>query len=160
MITEIDGQPVTNSNSLRNQVAGLAPNTAIKLTVVRDGKPMSLSATVVERESEKARASRSGGAEGDHAASLGMKVTPITPRVASELDLPSTEKGLVITDVDPDGAAADAGLQPGDVVKKVNGQEVQSVADLRSAIATRKDAPALMLVSRNGATIFVAVPHA
>ena len=62
VITEIDGQPVTNSNSLRNQVAGLAPNTAIKLTVVRDGKPMSLSAKVVERESDKALASRSGGA--------------------------------------------------------------------------------------------------
>jgi serine protease Do len=84
----------------------------------------------------------------------------LTPRVAAELELPRTERGLVITDVDPSGVAADAGLQPGDIVKKVNGQEVQSVADLRSALATRKDAPALVLVSRNGATVFVALPHA
>jgi serine protease Do len=140
-------------------VAGLAPNTAITLTVLRDGKPVSVSATVIERESEKARAARSSREGGDRTASLGMTVAPLTPRVASELDLPRTEKGLVITDVDPAGVAADAGLQPGDVVKKVNGQDVQSVAELRSALATRKDAPALVLVSRNGATIFVALPH-
>jgi Do/DeqQ family serine protease len=160
VITELDDQPVTDANALRNHVAGLAPNTAITLSVLRDGKPLSVSATVVERESEKARGARPGRDEGDRAASLGMTVTPLTPRVASELDLPRTEKGLVITDVDPAGAAADAGLQPGDVVKKVNGQEVQSVADLRSALSTRKDAPALVLVSRNGATVFVALPHA
>ena len=136
------------------------PNSAITLTVQRGGKAMSVSATVIERESEKARAAGSGGEDGDRAASLGMTVTPLTPRVASELDLPRTEKGLLVTDVEPAGAAAEAGLQPGDVVKKVNGQEVQSVADLRSALATRNDAPALVLVSRSGATVFVALPHA
>jgi S1-C subfamily serine protease len=62
--------------------------------------------------------------------------------------------------VDPAGIAADAGLQPGDVVKKVNGREVETVQDLRTALDTHKDAPALVLVSRNGATVFVALPHA
>jgi Do/DeqQ family serine protease len=160
VITELDGQPVIDANSLRNHVASLAPNTAITLLVVRDGKPTSVSATVTERASEKARASRAGGDDGDRTAGLGMTVTPITPQVASELDLPRTEKGLVITDVDPSGVAADAGLQPGDLVKKVNGRDVQSVQDLRSALEARKDAPALVLVSRNGATVFVALPHA
>ena len=37
---------------------------------------------------------------------LGMAVTPLTPRMASELDLPRTETGLVVTDVDPSGVAA------------------------------------------------------
>jgi serine protease Do len=159
VITEIDGQPVTDANALRNHVAGLAPNTAVTLTVMRDGKSTSLAARLVEREAEKARASRGGDETGDHASRLGMSVTPLTPRIASELDLPRADKGLVITDVDPAGAAADAGLQPGDVLRKVNGQDVQSVADLRAALDTRKDAPALVLVSRNGATVFVALPH-
>ena len=159
LITELDGQPVADANALRNHVASSAPNTAISLTVLRDGKPLSLSARLVERESAKARASRSGGDDGDRAASLGLTVTPLTPRVASELELPRTEKGLVITDVDPAGVAADAGLQPGDVLKKVNGRDVQSVQELRSALEARKDAPALVLVSRSGATLFVALPH-
>ena len=160
VITDLDGQPVTDSNSLRNRVAGLAPNTAVTLKVLRDGKPTSISATVIERESDKARASRSNGDDGEHTRGLGMSVTPLTPRVAAQLELPKSEKGLVITDVDPAGIAADAGLQPGDVVKKVNGREVETVQDLRTALDTHKDAPALVLVSRNGATVFVALPRA
>ena len=87
-----------------------------------------------------------------------MTVTPLTPEVASELELPRTEKGLVVTEIDPAGVAAEAGLQPGDVLKRVNGREVRSVSDLRAAIATRRDGPALVLVARNGGSLFVALP--
>ena len=88
----------------------------------------------------------------------GMAVTPLTPRIASELDLPRTETGLVVTDVDPSGVAAEAGLQPGDVVKRVNGRDVKSVPELRAALAARRDGPAMVLVARDGGSLFVALP--
>jgi serine protease Do len=73
--------------------------------------------------------------------------------------LPRTEKGLVVTNVDPDGIAASAGLQAGDVIKRANDREVTTVAALRAAIDAHEDRPVLMLVNRRGANIFVAVPR-
>jgi len=63
-----------------------------------------------------------------------------------------------VTDVDPSGVAAEAGLQPGDVVKRVNGRDVRSVPELRAALSARPDSPAMVLVSRNGGSLFVALP--
>ncbi len=63
-----------------------------------------------------------------------MALTPLTPQLAEELELPRATSGLVVTGVDPSGLAASAGMQPGDVIKSVNGQAVASVASLRSAL--------------------------
>jgi S1-C subfamily serine protease len=156
VITELDGRPVTDSNALRNQVASMAPDTAVSLTVLRDGRETTLSAKLVERESTRARRTPTG--EGEDSGRLGMAVTPLTPEVASELDLPRNEKGLVVTEIDPSGVAAEAGLQRGDVLKRVNGREVSSVSELREAIAARRDGPAMVLVARNGGSLFVAIP--
>jgi serine protease Do len=157
VITALDGRPVTDANALRNQVAGMAPDTAVSLTVLRDGGQTTLSAKLVERESASTRRAAAGEGE-EQSGRLGMTVTALTPEVASELELPRTEKGLVVTEIDPAGVAAEAGLQPGDVLKRVNGREVRSVSDLRAAIATRRDGPALVLVARNGGSLFVALP--
>jgi serine protease Do len=89
-----------------------------------------------------------------------MTLEPVTPRIAEQLELPRTTRGLVITDIDPAGRAAAAGLHEGDVIKAVNGQDVDSVPALRSALRAQSTRPALMLVSRGGADTFVALPRA
>ena len=159
MITELDGQPVADSNQLRNRVATSAPDSSVTLKVLRDGKETTMTAKLAARESD-ADGPSMPGEEGEPAEKLGMSVTPMTPKLAAELDLPSTETGVVVTDVDPSGVAAEAGFRPGDVVKKVNGREVKSVADLKEAVAARKTGPAMVLVARNGGHLFVAIPQA
>jgi serine protease Do len=89
-----------------------------------------------------------------------MSVAPLTPQMAEEMDLPGTETGVVVTEVEPESVAAEAGFRPGDVVKKVNGREVKTVNDLREAMAARKKRPAMVLIARNGGSLFVAVPGA
>ena len=59
--------------------------------------------------------------------------------------------------MNPDGRAADAGIQPGDVIEEVNRQPVQSVDDLRAAVKNGGDKPVLLLVNRQGTQIFVTV---
>jgi S1-C subfamily serine protease len=76
------------------------------------------------------------------------------------MDVPASSAGVVVTDVDPDGVAANAGVQAGDVIKRVNGREVSSVASLRTALNGVSGKPSLMLVRRQGADIFVALPSA
>ena len=62
----------------------------------------------------------------------------------------------MISGVDPSGAAASAGLREGDVIQQINGRSVQSAEDVRSALSSAtSDKPAVLLVARGGATIFV-----
>ena len=86
-----------------------------------------------------------------------MSVAPLTPELADRFKLPKDAKGVVVQDVNPDGRAADAGIQPGDVIQEVNRQPVQTVDELRAAVRRNADKPALLLVSREGRNLFVTV---
>jgi S1-C subfamily serine protease len=63
----------------------------------------------------------------------------------------------VVRNVDPEGRAADAGIQPGDIIQEVNRQPVQSVDDLRTAVRKSSDRPALVLVQRGERSIYLTV---
>ena len=84
-------------------------------------------------------------------------MAPLTPDVASELGISKDAHGLVVQDVVPDGRAADAGIQSGDVIESVNRQPVKTVDDLRAAIRKTTDRPTLLLINRKGSEIFVTV---
>jgi serine protease Do len=159
VIVALNGQRVTDANALRNQIASTRPETTVSLEVMRGGKLETTSVRLVERERAQ-RASLNTTEGGDAGGpNLGMTVRPLTPEVAEQLELPRTEKGLVVTNVDPDGIAASVGLQTGDVIKRANDREVTTVPALRAAIDAHEDRPVLMLVNRRGANLFVAVPH-
>jgi serine protease Do len=64
----------------------------------------------------------------------------------------------VVQDVDPDGPAAQAGIQAGDVIQEVNRQPVSSAAEIQNALAKSGDRPPLLLINRGGQTVFVPVP--
>ena len=65
-------------------------------------------------------------------------MAPLTPQLAERAGLPKDAHGLVVQDVDPDGRAADAGIQSGDVIREVNRQPVQTVDELRAAVKRRR----------------------
>jgi len=88
-----------------------------------------------------------------------MSVESLTPQVARELGLPNRKEGVVVRDVDPDGVAASAGIQPGDVISQVNGEAVKTPSQLKSALAASHERPALLLVTRENADIYVALRH-
>jgi len=68
-----------------------------------------------------------------------------------------TVSGLLVQDVDPDGRAADAGIQPGDVIQEVNRQPVRTVEALKNAVGTKSNKPLLFLISRGGQDRFLTV---
>ena len=128
------------------------------MTIVRDGAKRDVPVTLTEA----AAASSSENGESDSAtaedtSALGISVAPLTPELADRLNLPKNAKGVVVQDVNPDGRAAGAGLQPGDVIQQVNRQSVQTVEELRKAVRRDADKPALLLISRNGRNLFVTV---
>jgi serine protease Do len=156
VILSFNGQPVQDTNTLRNRVAETKPGSAASVVVLRDGSEKTLS---VKPEEVSAGKSTRRGAEPatDDKTSLGISVAPLTPEVASRFGVPKNTKGVVIEDVRPDGRAADAGLQAGDVIEQVNRQSVENVEDLRTAVRRSADKPLLLLINREGRHVFVTV---
>jgi serine protease Do len=147
---------VRDGNTLRNHVADSAPGSTAPLVVMRDGKERTLSVKLDEKPGSEVTSSR-GGAEPADKAALGISVAPLTPELAARMRLPRSAKGLVVQGVDPDGRAAEAGLQEGDVIAQVNQQSVQNVDELRAAVRRSADRPVLLLVTRGERTVFVTV---
>jgi serine protease Do len=156
VITTINGNQVNDGNSLRNIIASAGPGAEVTLNIVRDGREQTLRATLGElpnqTEGRPTSQQEGGGSDEDR---LGMVVTPITPDLAQSLGLRSDARGLAVTDVDSAGAAAAAGLTPGDVIEQINRQAVSSEADFKSAISRAGSSPLLLFVNRRGSRIFV-----
>jgi len=161
IITAVNGEKIEDSNVFRNKVAGTPPGTEIKLTLVRDGKEQEVTATLEEFSDKAAQSGPDGqddnqGAPEKESGKLGLSLQPITPQVARQLKL-SSDNGLVITDIDPVGPAAEAGLARGDVIMEINKQPVSSVDDVKSALDKAGSNPILLLVGRQGRTLVLTV---
>ena len=107
------------------------------MKVLRDGKTLTLTARVVEREPAKLASRGKGGDEGDGESGFGMTLSPVTPQIARQLELPASSSGVVVTGVEPDSVAASAGIRPGDLIKRVNGKDVASIDSVRSALTAQ-----------------------
>ena len=156
VITAIDGDAVKDGNELRNHVAQSLPGSTVKLTLVRDGQEQTVAATLGELETE-GRTARHGNSPGE-ASGFGMSVEPLTAERARQLGV-GASSGVIVTAVQPSSRAADAGLRSGDVISEVDGKPVSAVAALRSALQAG-DRPALLLVHRGNATLYLTMERA
>jgi serine protease Do len=152
VVTAIDGTKISDSNVLRNHVSQLKPGTEARFTVIRDGHEHALSVKLDELPSTSASRDERGGEQGNSGA--GLSVQPITPETAARLGV-EAGKGLVVEQVDPSGPAAKAGFRPGDVITEVDGVTVANAKVLREALADAGDRPALVLVRRDGANLYL-----
>src|SRR5215213_2117205 len=156
VILALNGSPVADSNALRNQIANTEPGSEVTLTILRDKREQQIHAKLAALPASRKIAAADNTSNGN-TGELGISVQPLTPELASRLRLPMDAQGLVVTDVDELGAAADAGIREGDVVVEVNRQSVRSLADLQSAIQNIGSKPLLLLINRGGNTVFVTV---
>jgi serine protease Do len=158
VITGFNGKPIESGRELRNRVGGIAPGTKVKLTVVRGGKEVALTATIGEATVETAADDSASEGAPQQAAKLGLSLQPLTPELAQRYGL-KDKTGLVISDVDQPSPAAEAGLQEGDLIVEVNRKRVTKVSELQSAVAeSRKKGSILLLVKRKTSSLFVPLP--
>ncbi|MEP6849975.1 MAG: DegQ family serine endoprotease [Acidobacteriota bacterium] len=162
IITEINGEKIEDSNVLRNKVAGTAPGTSIKLMIVRDGNPREVTATLDEFNSD---AKKTGAEQGDDGGPgkltengrLGLSLEPLSAQIAKQLGIDANAGGMVVTEVDPSGAAAEEGIARGDVILEINKQQVNSAVEVQAALDKSSGKPVLILINRRGQTIFLTV---
>jgi serine protease Do len=156
VITSVNGTAVKDSRDLARQISNMAPGAAAKLDVMRNGEQKTVSVTLEKMPNQQqASAADEEGAATAGTPHLGISVAPASG-VAGAGD-----KGVVVTAVDPDGPAAEHGLQSGDVILDVAGKSVGNAGDLRKALSDAKSAgkkDVLMRVKSADNTHFVAMP--
>ena len=90
----------------------------------------------------------------------GVQVDELTPSVQRELGLRQAAKGVVVTEVDSDSPAAEAGLRSGDVIEEINHQSVNNVREFNRLTKQAGKQSMLLLLNRGGNTTFIVVePH-
>ena len=157
VILQLNGQPVSETNALRNQIAATKPGTAVTLRVLREGREQEIRATLGEMTSDNASQTPGQPGAAPTGGRIGVGVEPLTPEVAAQLGIPREIQGLLVRQVQPDGAAAEAGITTGDILVEANRQPLRSVTDLETAIRSSADKPVLLLVNRRGQTVYLPV---
>src|SRR5579883_976021 len=154
IILEVNGKPIADSNQLRMMISMMAPDSAANLKVLRNGstKEVAVKLGVLPTEQEQANS----GQANPQGSLEGVSVENMTPQSARELGVPSTTTGVVVAGIKPSSKAADAGLQQGDVIQEVNHHPVKDVSDFDRELSKAGSGPVLLLVNRQGNTMFVA----
>src|SRR6266446_4441675 len=161
VVVALNGKPVNDNNQLTRDVGVLPPGSTVKLDVVRDGKQRNVDVKLAERPDEKDDGGRSpnrGNENKDQGDLLGLSIQDATPQLLRRAQVDPSTKGVAVVDVSSDSPAADAGLEPGDIIVEVNRHPLNSVADYRNATkGLKKGDTALIRVKRGQATQYVPV---
>ncbi len=157
VITAINKQPVIDNNSLRNLVASMSPGSNVEVTALRNGRDQNFTVALAElpdrERPESEEESNNRGGTGNE--KFGLTLQPLSPETASRYGLDADDQGLLVTRVEPNGSAANAGIREGDLIQEVNRQPVQTVAQFSAAVVQSAARPALVLVKRRNAVIYL-----
>lgn len=154
VIRKHGGRTVSESDELLTMAASTDPGATVSLEILRNGEPLTLKVTLVQRRSDLGY--RPGRHTAPSAGPLrGISVKNLTPSLCKQLEIPADISGVVVVDVDPDSPAADY-LAQGDVILSVNHHLVTSVGDF-SKLAAEAKGQALLRIVHQGETLFVEI---
>jgi len=130
----------------------------VPVKVLRNGSTRTLEVAVREMPgTERLAENDSPGKSDDNGTLNGVTVADLDRGARQQFDLPANVKGVVITDVAPDSAAAEAGLKPGDVIQEINKKPVRTADEAVKMTEKTETKTTLLRVWRNGGSHFIVV---
>ncbi|MGV1757047.1 DegQ family serine endoprotease [Rhizobium sp. A22-96] len=163
IVTAVGNETVKTPKDLSRLVADLSPGDQRSVTLWRNGKSLDVNVTIGGNDDSKQAANDSGDGkvQPSNQPSIGVGLANLTPDVRQQLNLPRSVEGAVVANVNPDKPAAAAGIQTGDIIVSVNDRPVRNAHEVQTAVVqANKDGrkSVLLLIERDGAKTFVAVP--
>ena len=159
VIVAVDGKTVESTSEVVRLVSAKEPGSTVKLTVLRNGKEMTLNAKLADRSQyvlkEASETEEHGGkSEEPNERKLGISVDDLTPEVLDKLDLPDETKGVLVTRVSRVSEGFEKGLGEGDVITEVNRVPIKTVSEYRRELGKVKEGGLVVLyvVSPSGRT--------
>ncbi|MGA9897495.1 MAG: Do family serine endopeptidase [Terriglobales bacterium] len=154
VIRELDGKQIPDAGELQVEVGQKRPGSIIKLSILREGKSMTVPVTL-EAMGARDKSDNEVSDAGHGKPRWGIGLGDLDGNVRGQIQVPSDVHGAIVEQVQPGSSADDAGLQRGDVIVQVNRKDVQSAADVRQALeSVPKGQDALLLVWSNGGSTF------
>ncbi len=151
VIVNINGKPIETSHDLMGIVATLTVGKPVEVKALRDGAVKTFMVVIAERKDTKETAQGEKREEGH----FGLAVQDITPQIAQSLGL-KDKSGVIVSDIEDDSPAAEAGIKTGDVITQVNKVRVKSVKEFTAAMAgLKKSDSVLLLIKRGDGSFFV-----
>lgn len=151
VIVRFNNNPVTNEGGFRDMVARTEPGTTVPVVIKRDGKEQTLRVTIGEPKDAVAEA-KPGSEQPAARGKLGVSVAEVTDAdVRKQFEIKDTvREGAVIVEVAPGSPAASAGLQPGDIILRLNGKSIANAKQLPEVVSSLKEGASVTAVIRRG----------
>ena len=161
VILSVDGKPITDSRSLQLLLGQMSPGATARLTILRDGRQQDVNVTLIEQPAKQPKSEsqqdRSSNERVPDAESIGLTVRTLDAQTARRLGLAASTEGVAVVNVERGSAAAEAGLQHGDIIVEVNRQPVRNDAEFESAMNRVGTGTAVLFVNSSGRTHYVTI---
>jgi serine protease Do len=157
VVLDYDGKKVTDSRHLKLTVGETKPGTTVPLRILRDGATRTIEVTVQPLPGSEQLAQNNNSNSNDTGTLNGVTVGDLDQQTRQELKVPENVKGVVITEVQPDSPAAEAGLKQGDVIEEINRHPVKTAEEAVRMTEHVKDKVTLLRIWSDGGSHFVVV---
>ena len=158
VIVSFDGHEVTSEHDLPRLVADTGAGKAVDMKVWRDGQEMPLHVTIgLLKDSQQQAANQEEGGKPSET-TYGLAMSALNDQARQRFSIGNDVHGVLIVGVQDGGRAAEQGLQPGDAIEKVDGQNVSTPAQVKDHLQHQASAgkkTALLLINRKGSDLYV-----
>ncbi|KAA0019149.1 DegQ family serine endoprotease [Salinicola corii] len=155
VILSANGADIDDSTTLPRLIGQVAPGDEVELQVMRNGDKREVDVTVGDWPEEMAANGAPSSRSADDQTKLGIAISDLSDQEKQQLDI---DEGALVRRVDPRGAAAAAGIQPGDVIVGFDQKPVESADQLIDAVKKVDDDRAIPVrIVRDGNSLFVAL---
>jgi serine protease Do len=160
IIVEVGGKKIEGPRELQLIVAALAPGTKVDVKLFRDGQEKLVNVELGERPTQNLAAATTPDKADEPDVLDGVTVAEIDAEARKKYDLADSAKGVVITQIDPDSASAEAGLKVGDVIHEINREPITSAKQaIELSEKVKKEKKVLLRVSTRGVSRYEVVEH-
>jgi len=153
IILEVNNKKVEESRDLTRMIANTVVGETVNIKILRDGQEMIFRVEIAKREEAKLAARQPERKDED---AMGIRVTDLTAEVARRFNLNEAE-GVIVVGVEAESKGGEAGVQVGDIIKEVNHQAVQTVADYSRVIDAVRPGESIQLFIRRMNTGFIVI---
>jgi serine protease Do len=156
VVTAIDGRAVATGRELSQVIANTKVGKKTDITFVRDGKERTVAVRLTKRDDDKRLAAKPVGDAQDE---LGLRVQSITPELARQFGFDAAENGVLVGRVKAGSKADEAGVQTGDIIKEINRQTVNELADYEKLTkkGLKEEGIAMLIKRRNAGYLAVKI---
>lgn len=157
VVIEYNGKKVRDSRHLKLTVGETKPGSRVPVKILRDGVNKNLEVTVRDLPDDPKLAQSSRSSDTDNGTLNGVTVSDLDARARRQFDIPESVKGVIVTDLEPDSAAAEAGLKPGDVIQEINRTPVKTAEEAVRLTERPRSKVTMLRVWSNGGSRYMVV---